>query len=678
MNSCKRVFIGFFILISINLHAQSQELKQWLKDTASTIDSVRWDALGNLGYYYTYRQEDSAHYFFEKLQRESIDDDDLLAKSYYWMAIYLEKVNAIDSANHFYRKALRLYEKDTLELITVYRGLGDLYQSFSSLDSILYYYQISMELAQEKGDSSEIAITLSNMANAYTRYNQYEQSMEIRFEILAYAERVNDKPVICVQKLNIGKTLRYLKRYDKAYKYLEEGTWLAEEIDEISYAAFGYKQLGNMAYHQGENDLAIEYQEKSLEMRLQIGDPLRIFESRQPLVELHVRAENWERARILAENNLEALESLSTRLDFNYYEAKTYLTLAAIYIDIDKEDLGLKYLELAGQVSLDKIPRSKELNLIRIFDSIFKKLNRYENAYQTLSRRRELEDSLRNESIQGRILSLETQYETQKKEQQIVLQALQIEQKETQLRSQLVISALIVLVLFGGTFAFYKVNKYKSDKALWEVQQRFLRSQLNLHFISNSLTATQNFLSSNKGDVSDYLGMFGTLMRQILENSRKEFITLEEEISMLEKYFKLQKLRFGDRFDYAIEVDDTLEEDLVKIPPMFAQPFIENSLEHGLFRKEGKNEITLRFKSLDKNLIRLEINDSGTGILTNTKLKVADHTSLSTKITHERLDLMKVVHKQHTEFESENIVSDHGEVIGYKVRITLPGKVMVA
>ncbi|MEO1254498.1 MAG: sensor histidine kinase, partial [Bacteroidota bacterium] len=210
------------------------------------------------------------------------------------------------------------------------------------------------------------------------------------------------------------------------------------------------------------------------------------------------------------------------------------------------------------------------------------------------------------------------------------------------------------------------------------LQQRFLRSQLNPHFISNSLTAIQNFLASNKGDVGDYLGMFGTLMRQILENSREEFITLEEEISMLEKYFKLQKLRFGDRFEYAIEVDDTLEGDLVKIPPMFAQPFIENSLEHGLFRKEGKNEITLRFTSLGKNLIRLEINDSGAGVLTDTKLKVADHTSLSTKITHERLDLMKVVHKQHAGFESENIVSDQGEVIGYKVSITLPGKGMVA
>ncbi|MEO1253942.1 MAG: tetratricopeptide repeat protein, partial [Bacteroidota bacterium] len=398
MNSSKSVFVGVFMLMSLGLRAQNQELKQWLEDTASTIDSVRWDALGNLGYYYLYRQEDSARYFLEKLSRESINDNRLLRDSYYWMAIYLEEVSDLDSANHFYRKALRLIEDeqnpDNYNFIKVYLALGSSHSGLS-YDSGLFYYQKALSHAQAEGDSSLITKTLSGLAVLYGDYDQKEKSVEMRFEILKYAERVNDKDMICVQKLNIGSTLRNLKRYEEAYNYLEEGTRLAEEIDRVHYAAYGHNVLGSMYNNEGKYDLAKLHYKKSLQMRLLLGNPVRTWETRAALMSLHVKEKDWERARIMAEENVETLSALMELSKFNYYKCFTYLGLAKTYVGLDQLERALNYLNIAEQVSLDNISRSDEHDLTWWFHSCYKALNRYEDAYEALSRWKELDDSIR-------------------------------------------------------------------------------------------------------------------------------------------------------------------------------------------------------------------------------------------------------------------------------------------
>jgi len=170
------------------------------------------------------------------------------------------------------------------------------------------------------------------------------------------------------------------------------------------------------------------------------------------------------------------------------------------------------------------------------------------------------------------------------------------------------------------------------------------------------------------------MGMFSALMRQILENSRQEFITLGEEIKMIKNYLELQKVRFPD-FTYEIEVDDDLDVEYSAIPPMFAQPFLENSLEHGLFRDKSKeNKISIRFKKKDKNLINLILEDTGIG--EQEKTLPSDHNSLATTITRERLASFKASLKEKLGFDNTNIFSSDGEISGYRVNLTLPSEIL--
>ena len=181
--------------------------------------------------------------------------------------------------------------------------------------------------------------------------------------------------------------------------------------------------------------------------------------------------------------------------------------------------------------------------------------------------------------------------------------------------------------------------------ATLSLERRLLRSQMDPHFIFNALGNIQSMiLQKDTLPAVSYLNKFAKLTRQVLEQSRKETISLDEEISTLKNYIELQQLRLNNGFEYRIECDDTVEKDTL-IPPLLIQPFIENAVEHGLKpqAKEIKGLITIHFAqhNNEKKLV-CTIKDNGIGLAASRKLKLKDnHESLSTKITDERLSKMQ-------------------------------------
>lgn len=178
-----------------------------------------------------------------------------------------------------------------------------------------------------------------------------------------------------------------------------------------------------------------------------------------------------------------------------------------------------------------------------------------------------------------------------------------------------------------------------------KLEQRLLRSQMNPHFIFNSLTAIQSFIYKNEPKESGkYLAAFARLVRAILENSREEYITLSREVQWLDNYLKLQQLRFENKFDYTIRVPDDLDLETTLLPPMLTQPAIENALEHGLKNIDYKGVVEVEFKK-ENNYLIVSVKDNGVGISASQVAVPADpkgdkHTSLATIITKERLELL--------------------------------------
>jgi len=205
-------------------------------------------------------------------------------------------------------------------------------------------------------------------------------------------------------------------------------------------------------------------------------------------------------------------------------------------------------------------------------------------------------------------------------------------------RIQLLTAAIVVVVLLLGILAFvlYRRKQLKYEKQQAELKQKLLRSQMNPHFMFNTLNAINQYIQTNKGlEASDYLAQYAKLMRQILENSAVEFVSLETEIEFLGNYLAMQQLRFEKSFTYTIEVDNSIDAEQFEIPPMIAQPFIENAIEHGV-RGMTDGKIRVHF-SFENNTLTLTVADNGKGFQTTTQN--VNHKSFALDITRERLNI---------------------------------------
>lgn len=216
------------------------------------------------------------------------------------------------------------------------------------------------------------------------------------------------------------------------------------------------------------------------------------------------------------------------------------------------------------------------------------------------------------------------------------------------------------------------------EKDLIELEHKALRLQMNPHFIFNALNSIQSQIGTdNEQNARYYLAKFSKLMRQILDNSRNSLITLQDEISMLENYLLVEKFCNNNSFDYAIHVQDDLEVDYIKIPPMILQPFVENAIKHGmkyLVNKTGFIEVSF---TVQDNMLLCSVSDNGIGRKKAEELnkKSSDdfHKSTALAVTQERLNLL---HQQKNESHIHiiDLYDESGEALGTKVDVEIPIK----
>ena len=235
-----------------------------------------------------------------------------------------------------------------------------------------------------------------------------------------------------------------------------------------------------------------------------------------------------------------------------------------------------------------------------------------------------------------------------------------------------IVSFTILLILFIKKREVDLKQRHRNLK----LQQRVFRLQMNPHFMFNSLLAIQNFIyQNNRKDAGNYLSDFAKLFRLILNNSKSEFILLDKEVETLNLYLKLQALRYPNKFTHNIFIDDKIDAELTMIPPMLAQPMIENALEHGLFFKKGKGNIDIRFIYKGSKLL-FEVEDNGVGLeLAKQKnISKTKHKSSALDITRERIKVLGKRHGYFAVFEIKEVKDAHGKVKGTKVMFTLPYK----
>jgi len=287
-------------------------------------------------------------------------------------------------------------------------------------------------------------------------------------------------------------------------------------------------------------------------------------------------------------------------------------------------------------------------------------------------------DSLQNEQNRRQWAMMQGQYETETASNRIG-----ILEKENEVQNLTIKQSRIYLFTMGGfvliivfmALLFIRQNKIRAEHKTVLLEQKMLRLQMNPHFIFNALSNIMNFIESKNTDkATRYLANFSSLLRSTLETTRKDNILLEEEVKGLTNYLELQKLRYGDKFEYAVDVDDMLDPEDVTIPPMLIQPFIENAIEHGIQHKESIGHINVRF-ILKGNQVICEVEDDGVGREKAWEVEYKtrrDHKSLATAIINDRIQAINKKMKQKIRLEIIDLKSEDNEPLGTKVVLGVP------
>ncbi len=435
------------------------------------------------------------------------------------------------------------------------------------------------------------ALNLFHLGSCYFELQKYDSAL---FCFYATDKIRKEKNLLIIDRnlTSIGRCYIRLNQTDSAYHYFLLSKAASENSGEEMNLAEIYVELANYYKTNGQSDRAVEYYHSAIDKGRWVAENHSFY--RDP----HKNIDFW----------------FTPNQDVPYfYEISGYRIAIKAHREISE------IMVAKGDFKDAYIHQSEYILIEKILTGLYK--------------RQEVNE-------------LNTRYETVRKDQQIRILESEMELKQTNiLLSRFINWGLAGLMLLAVIVFLQLIHRrnVKSEQKSISLQQRLLRSQMNPHFIYNSLSCIQCFiLNHDPEQANKYLTHFAKLMRKILNSSTKELVSLEDEIITVENYMELQKVRFSDKFDFAIKVDNTLDTTTIMIPPMIAQPFIENAIEHGIRHKETKGLIEISFKK-NSGHFTYEITDDGIGrekakeLQTN---KEKGHKSMATTITTERIQAL--------------------------------------
>jgi hypothetical protein len=576
-----------------------------------------------------------------------------------------------------------------------YNNIGLIYFIRGNSEKALSLYQQSLEMAT---DSAQIFDVYVNIAQVETQLGNLKKGIAIYHKVLAYAEKEDNKMLSGNILMNISYTYNVQGDFRKAISYYYKVLDLvSNDMDEFPHLGILYQSLSNNYINILRSDKELTNLEKD-SLKLQIVKYLDLsieIKKEQNFIEnLSYSYMEYATFYIAEKKYLKAKELATTGL-FYAKQAKDKRGITVIYVKLSKIEAYLGNYQKQKMYAQKAYQIAKETNepeIIILATEVMVDIDTLSNNYKLgLNHYIEhitMRDSISNRSNYKELEQQSAKYAYEKKAiidslsftKQIELKNLTIKQEKQQAKSRifyLMLSAgigFLSLIIFVIWFRNKKKNEIvKLETQGLKTETKMLRTQMNPHFIFNSLNSIQAFVSNeNKLDAQRYLSKFAQLMRLILDNSRYSFIVFENEIKTLELYLELEQLRFNKQFNYEIN-SHNIDDEFTLIPPMLAQPYIENAILHGVSTiKDGKINIDYQLKG-DK--IICTIDDNGVGRKKANKKKQVNpnkRESLGIKVTQERIDLFKIEFKSSFEIQIIDKEDKQGNPQGTKVIIEMP------
>ena len=214
------------------------------------------------------------------------------------------------------------------------------------------------------------------------------------------------------------------------------------------------------------------------------------------------------------------------------------------------------------------------------------------------------------------------------------------------------------------------------NQKIAETEMAALRAQMNPHFIFNCLNSIQFFTAQNDSELaSEYLTKFSRLIRLVLENSKSERVSLQNELETLRLYLDMEAMRFQQKVRYEIQVSDEIDTESLQIPPLLLQPFVENAIWHGLMHKEEGGTVTVSVQQPQPDCLRVQITDDGVGRAKAAEYKSKSATknkSLGMKLTADRIELINQLYQTQTHITITDLTNAAGQPTGTRVVVEIP------
>tara|TARA_R110002049_G_scaffold10476_13_gene51549 strand:+ start:1849 stop:3600 length:1752 start_codon:yes stop_codon:yes gene_type:complete len=438
---------------------------------------------------------------------------------------------------------------------------------------------------------------------------------------------------------NIANIYYEQKENEKALSYYKK------MLDYPAYRINAYGYIANIYGNLNQLDSAIYYYKKVDKIARETKNVFQLANNQSNLSNVLSKANKKEESIASIEESLELID----KHKFEFIRAPAYSNAAKVYFNSHNFEKAKKY-------ALDALSLKEALSNLFIEEKLWETLveiyetdKDYANALDAYKKYVKLNDSITSLDRKLEISRRDMQFKADR--DQAVAQ-LEIDRQRFIKNTSFVIGGALLVFGLVGYFLYKrkrdaleakKVADFKVKVA--DTELKALRSQMNPHFIFNSLNSISDYMDKNDVDTANnYLVKFSKLTRSILESSEKKWILLKDDIELMKLYMDLESLRMPNKLVYNIAMDVNLDLENVMVPPLMMQPFIENSIWHGIAKKEGIG--TIRIKAIKEGaFVVFTIDDDGVGRTTNISIDATEKTSLGLKITKSRLEVINQLKK---------------------------------
>ena len=600
-------------------------------------------------------------------------------KMYFWESVssnysraYLKSLSA---AKKHLNEAIKIKNND--EISKAYRILAVSNMFLNNKDSSLFYANLSLNFARRSSAEDAVLKTFKTQSKIYNHFGMIGQSTSVLIKFIDQAEENRDDKNICWGTIQIAEKSFQIRYYNEAKTYYRKALSIAEKNNAIFYKSVIYRGLSEVALALQDDQESYAYLEKCLPLIKEWEESTNLPLTMLSKAKILIYQNKYEQAN----NELATARSQFEQLGDEVGKAVTLHLIGQLFFKQKEWKLSESYFNKSLTLLENYEFNSYRLENHKFLAEVYARKQEFSRAYSNLKEYQKYTNINSSISSTKAINELTQMYSRELREYRIKEQGQVIsnQQKEKELlalKSEKQFSTIILIVIVLTSIIiisiiYYRQLKIKQQTQEIEMSQTLLRTQMNPHFIFNAMSVIQGYIYENDPSKSSkFLVSFSKLIRLILENSPKEFITIETEIDILDKYLKTQKLRFENRFDFKISVPDELVFKKVLIPPMITQPFVENSIEHGQLNIVENGHIHIEFKEQNE-MLYVKIEDNGVGRKESEKRNSKkDHKSMALNITKERVKILNKKYRSKATVEIGDL--QEGKYSGTLVELNLP------